>query len=43
MILNLNFEIRNFVGIKIGGGYSWFIIGYLNPTKFIKANREVSK
>jgi murein DD-endopeptidase MepM/ murein hydrolase activator NlpD len=42
-IAHLHFEIRSFINMKIGGGYSWFSLGYLNPTKFIKANREVSK
>jgi len=42
-LAHLHFEIRSFINMKIGGGYSWFTLGYLNPTKFIKANRKISR
>jgi len=42
-LAHLHFEIRSFTDMKIGGGYSWFSLGYLNPTEFIKANRKVKK
>lgn len=37
---HLHLEIRDTVGIPIGSGYSADTDGYLNPTKFIKANRN---
>lgn len=36
---HLHFEMRWNVDMKIGGGYSQNIYGYLNPTKFIQKNR----
>ena len=42
-LAHLHFEIRSFTNMGIRGGYSWFTMGYLNPTEFIKANRKVKK
>lgn len=42
-LAHLHFEIRSFTNMGIGGGYSWFTMGYLNPTSFIKAHRKVKK
>lgn len=36
----LHFEIRDKPDMRIGPGYSTDTTGYLNPTKFIKANRH---
>ncbi len=36
---HLHFEMRDFINMSIGPGYSEDQHGYLNPTKFIKANR----
>jgi len=36
---HLHFEIRDDINMGIGKGYSKNTKGYLNPTKFIKANR----
>lgn len=38
-LAHLHFEIRNEIGLPIGGGYSPETKGYLDPTKFIKNNR----
>lgn len=38
-LAHLHFEIRDSVGMDIGPGYSSITKGYLDPTKFIKANR----
>ncbi|WP_281753469.1 M23 family metallopeptidase [Neptunitalea chrysea] len=37
---HLHFEIRDKVGMDIGGGYAVNTEGYVDPTKFIKLNRE---
>jgi len=42
-LAHLHFEIRDDISMGIGKGYSKNKEGYLNPTKFIKANRKVSK
>lgn len=42
-LAHLHFEIRDDIWMGIGKGYSKNTEGYLNPTKFIKANRKVSK
>lgn len=39
-LAHLHFEIRDSVGMPIGGGYSSNTKGYVDPTKFIKANRN---
>lgn len=39
-LAHLHLELRSEVGLPIGGGYSSNTKGYLNPTKFIKNNRE---
>jgi len=39
-LAHLHFEIRNNTCLPIGGGYSELTDGYINPTKFIKENRE---
>jgi len=36
---HLHYEMRSDTGLEIGGGYDWDTTGYLDPTKFIKANR----
>jgi len=36
---HLHFEVRDDIDMNIGGGYSWWTWGYLNPTNFIKNNR----
>lgn len=36
---HLHLEIRDSVEMDIGGGYSSYYNGWLDPTKFIKANR----
>lgn len=38
-LAHLHFEIRDSIGMPIGPGYSSVTAGYLDPTKFIKANR----
>lgn len=38
-LAHLHFEIRNEVGMPIGGGYSSITKGYLDPTNFIRNNR----
>ena len=38
-LAHLHFEIRGETGLPIGYGYSKNTKGYLNPTKFIEANR----
>ncbi len=38
-LAHLHFELRNEVGLPIGGGYSLDTKGYLDPTEFIKNNR----
>ena len=37
---HLHLEIRNEVGLPIGGGYDADTTGYLNPTEYIKNNRN---
>ena len=37
---HLHLEIRDSLNLDIGGGYSTDTTGYLNPTEFIKKNRE---
>ena len=37
---HLHFEMRNIVGLPIGGGYSSDTTGYINPTEFIKNHRH---
>jgi len=37
---HLHLELRNRIGMNIGGGYSKNTDGFENPTAFIKANRE---
>lgn len=39
-LAHLHLELRSEVGLPIGGGYSSDTEGYLNPTAFIKDNRE---
>lgn len=36
---HVHFEMRNIVGMDLGGGYSSDTIGYMSPKVFIKANR----
>lgn len=36
---HLHFEIRDSLGMGVGGGYSSVRKGYVDPTEFIKANR----
>ena len=38
---HLHLEIRNEIGLELGGGYSSNKSGYLDPTKFIEGNRKV--
>ncbi len=38
---HLHLEIRNEIGLELGGGYSSNKEGYLDPTKFIEGNRKV--
>lgn len=40
---HLHLEIRDEIGMPIGNGYSNDTTGYVNPTAFIKANRELRK
>jgi len=42
-LAHLHLEIRNGAGYELGGGYSTVTKGYLDPTKFIKANRTARK
>lgn len=42
-LAHLHLEIRNGAGYELGGGYSTVTKDYLDPTKFIKANRTVRK
>ena len=37
---HLHLEIRNKINLPIGGGYSKDTIGFLDPTEFIKKNRN---
>jgi len=37
---HLHLELRHIAGLPIGGGYSTDTTGYLDPTRFIKANRK---
>ncbi len=39
-LAHLHLEIRNEVGLDIGGGYAKDTTGYLNPTRFIKDHRN---
>lgn len=38
---HLHLEIRDSVGMPLGGGYSSNTTGFLDPTKFIKSNRKI--
>jgi len=38
---HLHLEIRDSVGMPLGGGYSLNTNGFLDPTKFIKSNRKI--
>jgi len=38
---HLHLEIRNKIGMPIGNGYSADTTGYVNPTTFIKKNRQI--
>jgi murein DD-endopeptidase MepM/ murein hydrolase activator NlpD len=40
---HLHLEIRDGIGYDLGGGYSTITKGYLDPTKFIKANRKIQQ
>lgn len=39
---HLHLEIRDTIGLPLGGGYSQDTRGYLDPTAFIKANRVLN-
>jgi murein DD-endopeptidase MepM/ murein hydrolase activator NlpD len=39
MYAHVHFEMRNIVGMDLGGGYSTDTTGYMSPKAFIKANR----
>lgn len=39
---HLHFEIRDSLGLPVGGGYDYDTIGYRDPTAFIRANRPGS-
>jgi hypothetical protein len=39
MYAHVHFEMRNIVGMDLGGGYSTDTTGYMSPKVFIKANR----
>ncbi len=39
-LAHLHFELRNQIGLPIGGGYSSDTKGYINPTEYIKKNRK---
>ena len=39
-LAHLHLELRSKVGLSIGGGYSENFDGYLDPSKFIKENRD---
>ncbi len=39
-LAHLHLELRNQIGLPIGGGYSSDTNGYLNPTEYIKNNRK---
>ena len=39
-LAHLHFELRNEVSLPLGGGYSSNTKGYIDPTEFIKNNRE---
>ena len=39
-LAHLHFELRNTIGLPIGGGYSKNTEGYINPTEFIKNHRN---
>ncbi|TMM56340.1 M23 family metallopeptidase [Maribacter algarum] len=41
-LAHLHLEIREEVGLPIGNGYSTDTTGYVNPTAFITANRQIS-
>lgn len=38
---HLHFEMRSDTGLEIGGGYDWDTTGFVDPTKFIEANRKI--
>jgi hypothetical protein len=40
---HLHLEIRNKTNMPVGNGYSKETLGYLDPTKFIKNHRTISK
>lgn len=40
-LAHLHFELRDKVGMEIGGGYAQNTKGYLNPTKFINNHRMI--
>lgn len=40
-LAHLHFEIRNKIALPLGHGYSSETEGYLNPTEFIKSNRNI--
>ena len=39
-LAHLHLELRNKIGLPVGGGYAKDTTGYLNPTIFIKKNRK---
>lgn len=42
-LAHLHLEIRDGIGYDLGGGYSTNTKGYVDPTKFIKANRKIGQ
>jgi murein DD-endopeptidase MepM/ murein hydrolase activator NlpD len=40
---HLHLELRNEVGLPVGGGYSRDTRGYVDPTQFIEAHRVISE
>jgi len=38
-LAHLHFELRDRVGLPLGGGYSVDTTGYLNPTRFVREHR----
>lgn len=40
-LAHLHFELRNQIGMPLGGGYSENTQGYMDPTQFIKENRTI--
>ena len=41
-LAHLHFELRDVVHIPLGGGYSYDVSGYIDPTEFIESNRAIS-